>query len=158
MTRRCTKCKETKALDAFPKHKSCRDGIHTQCRLCVFKYNTAWRMAHKTDYARYAKNYREKYPEKVYPAGRTGNWRKVGLAFTFEEYEALLLKQDSKCAICKTPASEFKIQLCVDHDHETKLVRGLLCTRCNTGLGKFQDDAALLRAAQVYLEDQNGLD
>jgi hypothetical protein len=43
--------------------------------------------------------------------------------------------------------------LVVDHDHETGEVRGLLCNRCNTGLGFFADNRGYMRRALTYLEN-----
>lgn len=69
-----------------------------------------------------------------------------------EDYQALFDKLDGRCAICrKTPTG--RMGLCVDHDHETGRVRGLLCWKCNTALGVFDDDTAKLRAAIAYLID-----
>jgi hypothetical protein len=48
--------------------------------------------------------------------------------------------------------------LCIDHDHKNMQVRGLLCDRCNTALGLFFDDAALLRTAADYLEGKLAFD
>jgi hypothetical protein len=76
--------------------------------------------------------------------------RKYGL--TPREYNALLRAQSGVCAICGQPPAANKI-LCVDHDHKTDEVRGLLCNNCNTGLGMFKDRIRLLAAAIVYLED-----
>ena len=70
-----------------------------------------------------------------------------------EEYEALRLAQGNRCAICGTddPASNAG-EWHVDHCHESGAVRGLLCSRCNIGLGYFKDDPARLTAAIKYLE------
>ncbi len=46
----------------------------------------------------------------------------------------------------------------LDHDHQTGAWRGLLCSRCNTGLGHFRDDPALLRSAAAYIENPPGLE
>jgi predicted nucleic acid-binding Zn ribbon protein len=70
-----------------------------------------------------------------------------------DEYEAMLARQGGGCAICGTtdwPGKDHRPH--VDHDHETKRVRGLLCDSCNQGLGRFADDPARLRAAAAYLE------
>jgi Recombination endonuclease VII len=71
--------------------------------------------------------------------------RRYGIDLEFYEY--LLAKQHGRCAICNASTT-----LCVDHDHLTGRVRGLLCTHCNTGLGKFADDTDRLKAAVRYLE------
>jgi hypothetical protein len=70
---------------------------------------------------------------------------------TVSEYNALMQVQKAVCAICgeKDPVGK---RLAIDHDHETGRVRGLLCTRCNPGLGYFCDAPERLRRAAEYLE------
>lgn len=71
---------------------------------------------------------------------------------TVEEYNALLLLQDGKCAICRQrPVSQ---RLAVDHDHQTGAVRGLCCSRCNHDLlGAGWDNGSRLRDAATYLDN-----
>ena len=76
---------------------------------------------------------------------------------TGEEYAAMLAEQGGGCAICgqkeTAVSANGKIKdLAVDHDHETGVLRGLLCFNHNQGIGRFQNDPALLRAAADYLE------
>src|SRR6266496_2487695 len=68
---------------------------------------------------------------------------------TPEEFDTLLASQDGRCAICRseTPKSRRNGTWCVDHDHETGRIRGLLCTACNRALGLFGDDLVVLEAA-----------
>lgn len=56
--------------------------------------------------------------------------------------------QENACAICKGTTST----LCIDHDHSSGVVRGLLCSNCNTGIGLFKDDPTRLSNAIAYLE------
>lgn len=70
---------------------------------------------------------------------------------TKADFRALLVKQGGVCAICEQPDTTAKGILSVDHDHATGQVRGLLCHRCNVGLGHFQDDPTLLTRAAVYV-------
>lgn len=73
--------------------------------------------------------------------------RKFGL--TLDEYENLLRRQGGRCAVCgRRPG---KASLHVDHDHKTGDIRGLLCFRCNGGLGQFKEQPARLLRAADYL-------
>ena len=78
--------------------------------------------------------------------------KKFGLSRA--EYDGMLRHQGGRCAICGSldPGTNAKGQFCVDHDHATGEVRGLLCNRCNTGLGAFKDYPQALLKAAVYLE------
>jgi hypothetical protein len=71
---------------------------------------------------------------------------------TIADYDARLRAQGGGCAICgKTKADGSGKRLAVDHDHATGAFRGLLCSSCNIGLGRFKDDPARLSAAISYL-------
>ena len=73
-------------------------------------------------------------------------------AIDLKDYEELLSKQQGLCAICGTdsPGGRGKF-FAVDHDHGTGRVRGLLCLKCNRGLGLFQDQSSILERAATYL-------
>ena len=57
---------------------------------------------------------------------------------TREDYLLLAEKQNNKCAACGGPPN--RMSFCVDHDHETGRIRGLLCTNCNLALGNVKDN------------------
>lgn len=74
---------------------------------------------------------------------------KYGL--TLEQYNDLFNKQNGCCAICGVHQKELKLPLCVDHCHNTNNIRGLLCSKCNSGLGFFKDNVLFLKSAIKYL-------
>lgn len=82
--------------------------------------------------------------------------RKYGI--TTEEYNALSVKQNHKCFICEEAEtavagnSGIKRKLAVDHDHDTKKVRSLLCWRCNGTIGKVKESIELLQKMIDYLK------
>jgi len=84
---------------------------------------------------------------KNYKIARGKRIRSYGIQV--DEFDAMMLDQDSKCYICL--GDNGLIALCIDHDHKTGKVRGLLCNRCNRGLGLFQDNPELLFKAVDYL-------
>jgi hypothetical protein len=73
---------------------------------------------------------------------------------TLAEFDAMVRRQSGRCLICAAPGDPAKPNcgLVVDHDHSSGEVRGLLCDRCNRGLGLFRDAPHVLRAAAQYLE------
>lgn len=78
------------------------------------------------------------------------NMRAYGM--TADDYVTMLSKQSGVCAICHGVNKSGK-RLSVDHDHSTGKVRGLLCTNCNNGIGRFKDDPIRLVAAANYLNN-----
>lgn len=74
--------------------------------------------------------------------------RKRQYGITEAEYEQMILDQDGRCALCHD--DEF-LSFHTDHDHETRRIRGLLCSNCNTGLGKLGDSVKGVRRALRYL-------
>lgn len=109
-----------------------------------------WRLANPERSRANARSYQTRNAERLFGARLL---RTYGISL--EDYKEMLSAQGHKCAICdradnndKRPAYK---KFHVDHDHATGLVRGLLCSTCNTGIGKFQDNTDLLRKAIDYL-------
>lgn len=123
----CKRCNDSKLLTEFSIHKGFKDGRNSVCKICK-----AQEQRGREELRPYS------YEKQI----------KTRYGLTIDDYNGILSKQNNCCAICKRPG----IDLVVDHCHNTGIVRGLLCQRCNTGLGKFEDDQALLRNALTYLE------
>lgn len=82
------------------------------------------------------------------------NQRMRAFGLTADDYYKILEFQHGKCAICGSEIGDVMgNRLYVDHDHTTGAVRGLLCSDCNFGLGKFHDSVDLLHNAIQYLEE-----
>lgn len=170
----CTKCNETKPLDDFDRRLKSSETRRSACRACAEaqRLERMWRPTNHGDCAECGAPIplakpgarggkpRSKFCSRacgVAANRRDGaaNSRRYTLArygITPADYDAMLESQAGRCAICQTddPASRSG-SWHVDHCHDTGVVRGLLCTRCNIGLGQFRDDAARLRAAIDYL-------
>jgi len=102
-------------------------------------------------YKEKSKQYRKENKEKI----RLQNYRnKIERVYgiTFEQYQQMVESQGNKCYICGVRAEETpKGVLSIDHCHQTDAVRGLLCDRCNTALGNFDDSIENLSKAIEYL-------
>lgn len=67
-----------------------------------------------------------------------------------DEVARMMKEQGGKCKICLSTPSD---TLVVDHCHESLIVRGLLCRKCNAAIGFMNDDIKLVRRAVAYLEE-----
>lgn len=92
--------------------------------------------------------HRKAHPDQWAAYQKKANLKRY-YGITPAEFDALYKKQNGVCAIC-SGKSDNK-QLAVDHNHLTGTVRGLLCERCNTGLGQFKDNHQSLKNAITYL-------
>lgn len=70
---------------------------------------------------------------------------------TPEDWELIWESQQGCCDICRRKLEKLGIGTCVDHDHKTGFVRGILCADCNHGLGAFKDNVDFLDHAATYL-------
>lgn len=129
----CKKCLILKVLSEFPfeKYKNTRYPRKT-CKKC--RYTT------------------QKLCETRHGIGlRKGMLRRL-YGITIQQYEEMYDKQHGVCAICSRTCNRWgKKRLAVDHCHITKKVRGLLCDKCNKGLGQFDDSPYILIRAIEYL-------
>jgi hypothetical protein len=99
----------------------------------------------------YKKQYRKVHPKLYTDASRRGHLKRT-FGLTEDEYDTLLKKQGGGCGICGSRVdSRPGYKLAVDHDHNTGKIRGVLCSKCNIGLGWFDDNLKLLKAACGYL-------
>ena len=123
--RTCTKCKEYKLWSEFAPRKEVPSRHMSACRSCRRQ--------------QYGPKQRDTHIQKEY-------------GITTEDYNALLDKQNGVCGICYTDnPGRADHHFCIDHNHETGEVRGLLCVSCNRALGLFQDDSKIIQRASQYL-------
>lgn len=81
---------------------------------------------------------------------------------SYDEYLEMNREQDELCAVCGMPEQAVgrdgvRRSLSVDHDHETGVVRALLCMKCNLALGSMRDDPDILESGAAYLRSHRGV-
>ena len=81
---------------------------------------------------------------------REGLKSKYGISY--EQYLSRWALQHGRCAICKKHSMNLKRALAVDHCHQTRKLRGLLCGSCNRGIGLLGDSVERMEAALSYLK------
>lgn len=79
--------------------------------------------------------------------------RQYGISM--QQFDELLAFQGHCCAICKETIGKLSRKINIDHDHKTNVVRGILCSGCNTGLGQLGDTVEGLKRALAYLENDS---
>lgn len=130
----CSKCKKALTFDYFRENKRYLDGYTSWCKACHNDHNKIY----------YIEKKRWKDIEKRYN-------------LTKKQYLEMEEKQLGLCACCHQKPNKRSQSgtLVVDHCHQTGTVRGLLCSKCNAGIGFFDDNPDLLQLAALYLENHD---
>ena len=159
--KQCSKktCKQInpQPLSNFYKNRANSDGLSCSCKDCHKV------VANPKQKAAYQRKW-----DAINPDQKKGHWlRKYWPSSTWQEalnnFNDLIKLQDSVCRLCKKPETAICGKtglirdLCVDHCHQTGIVRGLLCSTCNRGLGYFKDSADLCYSAGDYLRSRGQL-
>lgn len=153
--RRCTRCKLVREVVQFRIHekKNGKVYLRASCRSCDKVDNHNWY------YTKGGKEYYQKWrkhnPEILAKTGRKSNLKR-NYGITPEDYDVLLEAQNGCCGICGRHQTEFKKRLATDHNHKTGYIRGLLCNKCNPGIGAFGEDVNILQRAIDYLKQRGG--
>lgn len=127
------------------KKNKCPASKRIRCTKCL-KYKLPKEYYHRSrpynnQLERQCKDCKKAHGKKTFRLSRFG--------LTEQQYKVKLNQRKGVCAICgKEPGT---VALCVDHNHDTNQIRGLLCHACNSALGKFQDSIYLLQNAINYL-------
>lgn len=143
ITKTCTRCHESLPLARFNTHPKGKFGLRSICKACQLVTHSIWR---KNNFVRVRHNrLRQKFQ------------------ISLGDYNTMLFEQGYVCAICLKPETMKRggkvVELSVDHDRSCcptsvscgKCVRGLLCYACNTGIGRFNDDVAVIDRAIRYI-------
>jgi hypothetical protein len=132
----CTACGVNKPYSEYHKRPERPIGIKPRCKDCCSQSR---------------KNHYEK--EKQSGRLRETIWARQDINITYDEYLAKYNYLDGKCEICHL---EFDV-LCVDHNHKTGEIRGLLCTRCNLGIDNMNESVAVMTRAIQYIQLYGGI-
>lgn len=177
----CSKCNEEKPVAEFNRHRAMKDGRQAWCKKCHGAANKKWfednperkrqlnkrwskensgrrNQRHREWYAKPSNRAKERARRKVWYArqdadfirqlSRRRNLQRYGISE--QDYSKRLAAQGGGCAVCGKKSK--KRRLSVDHCHNSRKVRGILCSGCNIGIGCLGDSPERLRAAAAYLE------
>ena len=122
----CTRCKEDKHYLEFSKNKNSLIGRDYKCKKCRSR-----------EYSQYLRANRNSHLKRSF-------------GISIEDYEMMLKDQNGVCATCLSPPKD---SLRVDHDHNSGLIRGLLCHNCNVVLGLVKDDLTILGNLYEYIKN-----
>lgn len=127
MIKECIKCRSFRAIEDFPKRSN--GNRRGECKKCT---------------AKIAREYRRDNKEKL----RTQSAMNL---YNLTEKQVNKLYSNTKCGICNEFIDNQKGKH-IDHCHDTGNVRGILCSRCNVGLGMFRDNKEFLKKAIKWIK------
>lgn len=139
MEKICQKCQTSKNISEYHLDNSRPDGYSYVCKKC--------RSIHRGAYYEINK---QKLRENYNPEQERNKRLRLKYGISENEYQEMYSNQNGKCWICQGTFDKLN----VDHCHNTNVVRGLLCSLCNTSLGGFKDSIQNLERAILYLKGE----
>lgn len=129
--KKCNNCDEFKSLSEFHKQATNYLGVSSFCKICNSKIHAKYYVDNKDKIIRKTFEYKKKSKYNL----------------TEEEYHDMIARG---CDVCTTKEGK----MCVDHNHETNEVRGVLCHNCNAALGLLKEDENRILALAAYIGDR----
>lgn len=145
----CTKCGESKPTSEYWRQPQGAAGLTASCKSCIRSAAAKWRTANpekqklnteKKRLASLAEPREVKFERRL----------KHEYGINYAQWQKMFNLQNGCCAICSRHQSNLSRVLQVDHNHTTGVVRGLLCTKCNTKLAVVEDPG-FIDKARFYL-------
>lgn len=138
----CSKCGKLKELNAFHNRKNSSDGKRSACRKCINKDNLEHYHQHRKGNTHRVVSYRYNIKQRY--------------GLTEDQFSALYYDQNGCCAICDVGLENIfegteGEQPAIDHCHDTLEIRGMLCRKCNSGIGLLGDTLDGVLKAVEYL-------
>ena len=157
---KCTKCNALLTLDNWT--VGARKQFKKYCNSCSNQISTQWKKDNpekvKLQKNNWTKNNKDKVKQhKANLSLETIKKHRLKSSYnlSIEDFYAMYEESNKSCSICNKPleihTQNKSIMACVDHDHVTGKVRGILCNGCNRGIGFLQDSPTLLNKAAEYL-------
>lgn len=167
----CPGCNSVKKISDFTSNRARHDNLASHCIMCareLYKKNRKQILEQKKKYyinnidnikqyrvSRYEANKNSPENTTAYEKKKKSD-RKYHLkreyGITVDYYNHMINIQENKCKICKNDFNDSRIA-CVDHCHNSKKVRGILCKKCNLAIGYFGDNISNMQSAIQYLKD-----
>lgn len=153
----CVRCGVEKAIRAFDNDKSRDDGVYPWCKLCRKKYSPTSQQDIDAPLNGHAcplcdtqiRGHANRRFCSNYCRDRVGALRKR-YNLSVEQYRAMLERTGGRCPICEKRPKKWV----VEHDHNTNLVTGLVCTGCNIGLLAYSNhDVGVAERLLKYLQN-----
>lgn len=156
MLKTCSSCKRILARCEFRVDKSNPDGLMYSCKKCKSEKEKLLHQKNPQIRKKINDKWKEKRKNYYGDEGRKRKYKHSELLKTFgltiEQYEQMEINQNKVCAICCKPDKNKRLS--VDHCHVTGKIRGLLCSKCNRGLGLLNDEVEILKRCILYLEKE----